>query len=286
MAAVANRRKTRPVPASPLSFAVTDAYRATVRTHRDATQAVCRSLWSRIAVPTPDGVDLDAGYDLFLTTMVPSLVAAQQRAVNASSGYLTAFLTSELNSPTVADTGDAQVGVSRDGRPVRDALMGPKWGVLRELKRGRDLADALRIGLNRAVRLVGMEVDSAARQSLQAGLIADDRIVGYQRAVQGTCGACLGAASGKFDPGDDFLVHPGCECYPEPVVKGVRDRNPRPTGALIFAAMTTAQQDEALGPTAAEAVRSGAIDLGELVKRARQKTTQPFITQQPDAAIA
>jgi hypothetical protein len=57
----------------------------------------------------------------------------------------------------------------------------------------------------------------------------DDRIVGYQRALKGTCGACSGSRSYEaFSPNApvvELKVHPNCQCVAEPVVTPSKPRD-------------------------------------------------------------
>ena len=273
--------------ASRTSLALTDVYRDQLQQTKQTLEAQCRSFWPLTAsVPDRRGVDLDKGYEAFLTRMVPALAAAQGQAVRLSYGYLSAFLTSELGGPAEAITSQREyVGVSRDGHALRDALRGPVITVKLELRQGRDLARAMQRGLTRALRILGMEFDHAARRSLQDAIVADPRVTGYRRAVRGTCAACLATASGTFDGNVHFPVHPSCQCVTEPVVRNVKDRFPRPTGEQIFAAKTAAEQDAAIGKQAAEAVRTGLVTLTALVEVQRQAAADDIQTQKPLSAL-
>jgi hypothetical protein len=56
----------------------------------------------------------------------------------------------------------------------------------------------------------------------------------------------------------------------------------RPTGQELFDAKSEAEQDEMVGAAAAEAIRSGSIELSELVAVTPLATDQPdYITQAP-----
>lgn len=270
------------MPASELSLGITTAYRERWESIKTAAQGLARVGWGRL-----DPANLDASYSAWQTTMAATVRAAQAQAVSASNGYLSAYLASELEKEVEAarsPLGD-YVGLSRDGRPLTDALASPLIAVKVALKAGKDLSTALREGQTRALRTIGLEVDHAARQSLQSALVVDRHVEGYRRAVRGTCGACLGAASRSFDAHVHFPVHPGCACVTTPIVRGVPDLFPVPTGAQLFAAMSEREQNEALGPEAAELVRAGAISLEELVGTSPQKITPDFITQRPVSAL-
>jgi len=270
------------VPASERSFAVTDAYRERWESVKAAAQSLARSNWARL-----DPVDLDASYSAWQTTMVATVRAAQAQSVTASNAYLGAILVSELGEEVEAVRSPLSdyVGRSRDGRALADALAPPLITVKVAIGAGKGITTALREGQTRALRTIGLEVDHAARRSLQDALIGDPRVEGYVRAVRGTCGACLAVAGRSFDAQVHFPVHPGCACIAEPLIAGVFNRFPRPTGPELFAAMDESEQDEAVGPAAAELIRSGAISLEDLAGTSPQKTTEPFITQRPVSAL-
>jgi len=266
------------MPGSELSLHVTDAYRAELRALQDAAAAVVRIGWRRL-----QAAELEATYESWLTTVASAVTATQLRAVALSGGYLSAFLTSELgraaDAPSVAPQ-EPYAGISRDGRAVRDAYRSPLIAVLARLKRGEPLDRALAVGQRRALFMVGLDIDHAAQGSLFDGMAGDDRFSGWRRAVRGTCGACLAdTRSYARDVGEPMRRHPHCQCIAEPGVRGVLERHRRPSGDEIFAAMAPREQDLAVGPRVAEAIRQGEISLGALLGHSHQETADDFITQ-------
>lgn len=268
------------MPASELSLYLTDAYRDSIQDELRTVEAVTRALWARIPRDRPD---LEAEHATLLASLVPQIVAAQLRATRAAGGYLGAFLTSELERRSTVEVPDDRIGFARDGRPLVEAMRSPLVGTLGRLKSGASLTQALDFGMRRALFMVSLAVDDAAQQALLVGIDGDGRFSGWQRAVRGTCGACLGAATGPSG-GLRFPKHKDCKCVSEPRVRGVRDRFPRPTGAVLFAAMTVTQQDEAVGPEVAERVRAREISLADLVGVSHQVLGDDFLTQAPVAA--
>lgn len=267
------------MPATRLAFSLTRAYQEQARLLVERAQAVARLAWRTVSLD-----DLDATFARWLDTTVTQTAVAQRQAAQLAGGYLRGYLSAELEEPVDVEPVDASgwVGRARDGRLLRDAL--PSALVAVKAQIGRHDPAALRAGERRAVYMVGMAVDHVSRQALAAGIKADPRIRGYRRAVKGTCGACLGAASRTYGDGEDFQVHPGCRCVQEPVVDGARDRFPRPTGKQIFEAMTAAEQDKAVGPKVAAAVRSGAVTLAALVGESELAEETNFISQAPASA--
>lgn len=269
------------MPASRLTFALTDAFRERVDAIQGTVAALARSNWARL-----DPADLDASYVVWQTVTAAALRAAQGQAVTASNAYLAAVLTTELREPAEALRAPLSlyVGRSRDGRALDDALASPLIGVKVALTKGKDMIAALREGQNRARRILWLEIDHAVKDSLLRTIDADEQFDGWQRAVRGTCGACLGAATGPSG-GLLFPKHENCVCVVEARVRGVRDLFPRPTGAVLFAAMSRDKQDAQIGPEAAELVRSGAISLTDLIGTSPQEQGADWITQRPVAAL-
>lgn len=271
------------MPASPRSPAVTEAYRRHLARIREQTQAFAERLWPRIE-------DLDATDWAERTSAV--LSQAQAEAVRASAGYLAAYISSELGRRVRTPTLDSRsyVGRSRDGRALSESLRSPLIGVRSVLKDGRSPEEALRIGRVRALRMVEVDLMHAARASLQEGIERDPRISGWQRAVRGTCGACLGDIAVEVSvqlPSVPLNVHPGCLCVTQPVLTGLPQRVAMLTGAERFAQMSKAEQDEQFGPEKAEALREERISLTDLVERNRLATDQPaFITEKPLDAVS
>ena len=211
--------------------------------------------------------------------MASIVTQGQLEALRAASGYLGAFYASETGKRIIPPQIPREtVGLSRDGRPLVEALASPLIGVKAKLKEGASFGEAITYGLNRGLRMVAFEAQQTPREALIKAVDKDPRFSGFQRATKGTCGACL-ALSGNGGP--YFPVHPGCECVPEPTVAGVSDRFPIPTGTALFASKTPQQQDAALGPDAAEKVRSGQADLKDFVAHSQMAALPDFITQKP-----
>lgn len=218
--------------------------------------------------------------------MAAVVAAAQTEAVRAAAGFLTAYATSETGRRQRAVLIDSRqyTGLTRDGRPLVEALQSPLIGVRAALKDGRTPEEALKVGLQRATRMVSVDLDHAHRAALTDTIEADERFTGWQRATAGTCGACM-ALSGTEAP--HFEVHPGCNCVPAPKVKGAPNFVPLLTGAQMFERLTREEQDAQFGEDKADALRAGDIELGDLVQRSRLSTgDDDFLTEAPlkDAA--
>lgn len=259
------------MPRSPRSHNVTNAYRARLRALRARTVAQAEREWPTIE-------ELDASR--WPERMAVVVAGAQAGAVRATAGYLTAYLSSELDARQRAVSVDTRryTGVSRDGRPLVEAFQSPLIGVRAALKEGRTAGEALTLGRNRAVRMVGVDIDHAHRSALLDAIDTDDRLEGWERATAGTCGACMALAGST---GAVFETHPGCLCVPAPKVRGVPDLVPLATAAVLFAGLSREEQDARFGPVKAEALRTGAMEFDDLVQRNRLKTGGVFITERP-----
>ena len=249
------------MPVERRSFAVTEAYRARVVAIRDA---IDRGIGTRTWPKNID--DLDDGW---ADRQTAAISQAQKAAIRASSGYLTAFLSTEYGERLAGPELDPRpyVGQFVDGRDLREALRSPIIGTLAARKEGLDDAAALQVGLMRAKRMAEAAVMFAARGSLRDGMEADERVEGWERAVAGTCGACMGASADRHGPSVAMSVHPNCKCVSEPIVRSSLARYQRDDGNKRFAEMDEAAQDAALGASAAYAVRNGLIELQDLVGR-------------------
>lgn len=265
------------MPASPRSLSITNSYRARLIGIRERLERLAKQRWPSIeALDSTDWPD----------RMAAAVTQAQTEAVRATSGYLTAYLSSELGKRTSGPTLESRsyAGKSRDGRALADALRSPLIGVRAALAVGKTAPEALQYGLDRGVRMVGVDFDHSYRSALLDAIDDDERFDGWRRVTTGTCGACA-AKAGSLSHGLMFQVHPNCNCVSQPVVKGLAETVAVPTGTEIFASKSEEEQDEMLGPEAAAKVRAGEIELSELVEESHLETGENFITQRPVAAL-
>ena len=221
-------------------------------------------------------------FDPWAESTAEAVSRAQREAVRATAGYLAALLISETGRRSRPLRIDAEkyAGVSRDGRKLAVSLRSPLIAVRAALSNDIPASEALNIGLVRAERMVGLDFDHAHRTALLEAIDSDDRFDGFQRYTRGTCAGCL-AKSAEVGHGLMFQVHAGCQCVSMPIVSGVPDTFPIPTGAALFASKTEEEQDEALGPAAADAVRSGEVSLDDLVGHSEMERGPDFLTQAP-----
>lgn len=259
------------MPRNPRSLQLTESYRRRLLAIRERLERDTRARWPRIE-------DFDTSP--WLVSTANATAQAQREGVRTTAGYLAALLSLELGrrvQPPRLEA-DRYVGLSRDGRPLNEALETALIGTRARLSVGEPPEQALSYGLNRALRMTAHEAVQTPREALLDAVEADERLGGWQRAVAGTCAACM-ALSGESAP--HFEVHPGCQCLPLPTVRGVPERVALPTGAALFARMNAKEQEKAVGPTAAEVIREGKADLKDFVAHSPQARQDDFLTQAP-----
>lgn len=272
------------MPANEAAVRVTDGYRRRLAALRAGAENTSRSLWEQI-----DPEDLDGTYPRWLEPTVQAVTAAQNRSLTLSAGYLAAFITASTGRRTLPQKIDPAefVGKSRDGRPLVEALTPPLWTVKLAIREGKSITEALSAGLNRAQRGIGMDTYTPAWAGLSAVMSSQGGVTGWRRVTSGNaCGACLGAATGAIRATDDVPeVHGGCQCTAEPVLSGVRERVPRPTGQDTFNALTPDEQNARFGEEKAELIRGG-TPLSDLVAHSHMETEQNWITEKPLDAVS
>jgi hypothetical protein len=113
------------------------------------------------------------------------------------------------------------------GGDLREALRSAVIKTKVAIGEGDDPREATNRNRIVLVNDVGLFIDTAARESLRQGMEMDERIVGYQRALKGTCGACAGNVAVETSvelPSIPLRIHPNCQCVTEPVVQPRRGR--------------------------------------------------------------
>lgn len=251
------------MPQSRRSLAITDAYRRRIFALRGQLQAQAPRIW--------DQADR-------LASVVET---AQIAGCRFTAAYLTAFLASETGKRTRPITIDsaAYSGSTADGQPLAEGMRSPLIGFFAARKNGEPNPE--RVGIDRAVRQVGMNYDAAHRTALMDTITHSDHFDGWNRALRGTCGACAASATG-LSHSPYFPVHPGCQCVAEPRVFGAIDHFTRPTGIEVFHDKSKAEQDEMVGPEAAQKLRSGEITLADLIGHSHLDSDAPdILTQAP-----
>lgn len=202
------------MPASKTSLRVTERYQNGMIALRRRAQAEARKAWAQI-----DLRDIDATYPVGALALTVSVM--QKEAARLSAAYLHAFVSSELGHPVSVPLIDArQVGRARNGDALRKSFRSPVIGVKIGIRDGKDSRVALAEGGRVLERMVGLATDTAARESLHLALQDSPYVLGWRRAIRGTCGACMGEADGQVKgPAHPLHIHPNCACVSEPAVK-------------------------------------------------------------------
>jgi hypothetical protein len=191
---------------------------------RQQGQREAGRLWGRVK---PD--DLDGTFPLGQLELTVSTL--QREAARLSSAYLSTFIASELGEPErppALSVWDKAFGGGDLREGLRSAVIKTKVAI----GEGEDPQRATRNSKAILVSDVGLFIDTAARESLRQGMEMDDRIVGYQRALKGTCGACAGNVAVETSvelPSIPLRIHPNCQCVTEPVVTGRPANHLNPT---------------------------------------------------------
>lgn len=277
------------MPSSARSIAITDAYRAQALAIRRRAVAGVSTSWATLLRLD----ELDLSFARWLVAAVALTSRAQAATVALSDAYLAAFVSEELGravDPVGLDVA-AFAGRSTTGRPLAELFDPTLASVKRALAGGRPPEQASAIGRARATSSASFETDEAGRAALDEAMSSSKRVRGWRRVTAGrACGACLASSTGKVQkPAERLLVHPHCHCTKEPVVEGAPDEIRRPSGPELFHRMSKAEQNALFagrgGEAKAELVRSGEIELHDLITRNDQRSRQTVITETPLEAL-
>jgi hypothetical protein len=242
---------------------------------RQQGQREAKRIWNGV---NPD--DLDATFNL--GTLELTVTTLQREAARLSSAYLSTFIASELGEPErppALSVWDKTFG----GNPLREGLRSAVINAKARIKDGEDPQTATTKSREILVSDVGLFIDTAVRESLRQGMEMDLRIEGWQRSITGTCGACAGDVGVEVStqlPSIPLNIHPNCQCVTVPVLIGRPNNFPLLSGKEAFDRKNPAEQDEMLGPEAAEMVRNGDAVLSDFVE-----VDGGFITQKPVTAL-
>lgn len=211
----------------------------------------------------------------------------QQVAVDLGSRYTTAVVREQDKDASLTPFLGAAValGFLPNGQPVEtlfdpladktvdktlDILaMGALLGWTLRAIVGLIRDDGFGAGLSHTMRVARTEGQRPYRQVIQQIFVLNDEtLAGWywmSQADSHTCASCW-AMHGTYHTFDEELDdHPNGRCVPMPAVRGVGLNVA--TGSQRFAALSTTQQLEILGPAKLEAYQAGKIQLSDLVHR-------------------
>lgn len=265
------------MPLNPDSAKVTERYRKHKVRLRDRARKLARQTWAKVK-PS----DIRGTFDAGLMTLLLSQL--QREAARLSTGYVSAFITSELGHVVAPETTDLlQVGRARSGKPLRQAVDNQVIQVLKAIKGGMDPKEAIERQAASLERLVGTSIDSAAEEALAQAIITSPFTNGYTRSIsQPACAACMAMAGTTHDGLVHFPVHPSCDCVAEPIVGQALASEP---GQDVFNRLTREEQDGSLGPQAAQAVRDGKLQISDFAGASPQNAEPRILTQRSLAEL-
>lgn len=159
-------------------------------------------------------------------------------------------------------------GVASDGRSLVTLLRQAPVRALMARSRGATTDEAMAVGRNTLLRIVGTQVTDAARAAEQIGLTSRARIDWYVRMLQPpSCSRCAVLAGKRFRWNTGFQRHPLCDCTHIPAPEQVANdltTNPR----AYFDSLDRADQDRLFTRGGAQAIRDGA-DVSQVVNTRR-----------------
>lgn len=275
------------MPRSVRTLEIERAYAVRLRALTDRVQALVVQQFGVVELD-----DLTASVQGFILRTVALIEAGQVQAQGLASAYVSALLVEEGGGPAPVAATRAMAGTTQDGRRLASAF-GPPFaaGVYLTLRSGGNVTRALQAGRAVASRWAQTEVaDAAARETLAASESVET-LSGWTWVTSSSrpCGACLGQRDGRTRPARQAMGrHSGCSCIAAPVLADDPGSVRRETGRELFDAMTPEDQVATFrtaGAEKAELVRSGAIQLEDLVKVQKHEQWRPSITERPLADV-
>jgi hypothetical protein len=276
------------MPSSRASVLITDAYQRALVALRERTGRLVLAGFA---------LDFDAlapSFARWLPYAERTIEDAQRASALLAGDYLMAYRASETGERARPYALDARTyaGHTPDGRPLRRVLVSSRVAVALGLEHGLGRERAMDWGRARALRVVRQEVLEAARFAQRDLMRDDDRIRGWRRVTSSrACGACLAASTGAIRRTSEVPeAHAACRCVAEPVVRGVEERERRPSGRELFDALSPVEQDALFAGTGGAAkaalVRSGRVPLEALLTREARPRARTTITETPLEALA
>lgn len=167
---------------------------------------VVAELWKAVVVDLSD-----ASLEAWLLEIRPLVLGAQNQASALTLAYL-----GELGLDLVAP---------RDLEAVRDVDPSVAWSrpvvtARAKIAEGKDGSVAFRQGLRRAKDLSATAVQLAQTHTAREVMLADRRVVGYRRVLNGarSCGLCAVASTQRYRVGDLMPIHSSCDCGVAPII--------------------------------------------------------------------
>ena len=250
----------------PLPQAALDHYRSGQQLSV-VTIANARRLWQSM------GGDFNAGWELIRPRLVQLLTSAQISAAAAAEPYVVEALaqTGQTASRVGAVNPFGLAGVAADGRPLPTLLDGALVATKRAVGSGATVPDALALGGRWLDMAVHTAVRDADRAATSVAITARPEIQGYVRMVNPpACSRCIILAGRWYRYNAGFDRHNRCDCGAIPSSENLAGdilTDPK----VIFASLSTEQQDSIFTAAGAKAIRDGA-DMNQVVNARRGLT--------------
>lgn len=179
---------------------------------RAATVARVTALWLARGGPG------DGNVDAFTVAAVPLVLGAQAATARLVAGYI-AMLTRlvEEEAATPAAVSDVAVDVIR-GVAAAEVYARPVITMRAALAEGKQFAEALELGRQRAEQIADTDIALAQREATVQAIGADERIVGYRRVLTGrSCSFCATASTQRYRKAQLMPIHGRCDCGVAPI---------------------------------------------------------------------
>lgn len=233
-----------------------------------ATVKTAVALWRQLdrgAITSSWIVD-EIGAKIFL-----AVATAQELAATRSDPYVTRVLAEQ----GISVDSDGKIiplslaGVSSDGRPLEDLLMQPIITTFAAQHRGATIDQAMQLGENALMRIVGTQVQDISRTAHGIGVAVRPRTGWVRMLTPPSCGRCAILAGRFYRWSAGFERHPLCNCVNVPSVEDVAD-DIRTDPKAYFNSLDEAEQNRLFGAASAKAIRDGA-DPSQVLNARRRK---------------
>jgi len=163
--------------------------------------------------------DFDASWSRIAPSLVGLTSGAQLAAAREGVAYVPAVLdeTGQPDEPLAEIRPRAFAGAASDGRSLAGLLEGAVVASKRAVGRGVDGGDALAYGQRWLEQALQSAVEDAARDAIQASVIARPRMQWVRVVNPPCCSRCAVLAGKTFGWNASFPRHPRCDCLALPV---------------------------------------------------------------------
>lgn len=186
-----------------------------VRQVRERVSRYARDEW--MGMPNYQQADVER----FIARVVPVVTSGQTRISQLTNAYLDAMARAAGVKPVAAVK--VAAGTLR-GVPLAEVYGRPAVAVYTALKGGKSLTEAVGEGAVRLDQLVQMDMQMAHTFAAREKFRGDERIVGYERVLDGgeSCALCIIASTQRYHSEDLMPIHDRCGCTVAPIY-GKRD---------------------------------------------------------------